>query len=445
MGSDSTTTTTDATTPPSLDIRFAPNDEGWAYVANRFLSPVVIPDGVIATCVGADIAPTAVGTFWLYEGTFDVIRTVAHLRAYGYPAQPDHVLFLHGDCSCCCPAHPADTWPDACTPRGGHATANPRGALNSVSRVQASPRGALNAMAAAATASGAGAVARRSTVAPATGPADFGPRREGTGSIRISVLDTGFANADTQPAAFKQYSALLAGSDLVDAPDNSPKDSMLDSCAGHGTFIAGVITQLATGCSITVKKIVDSGTGAVAESAVSPAIDAVVNVEHPPHYLNLSFGGRSWENDMAALTAAVCAAQLKGVVVVASAGNDSDCRPVYPAALPGVVSVGAIGPNGPASFTNYGPWVRCCAPGVDIISTFFSNFNGGEPATAAGDPDAFTGWARWSGTSFSAPAVVAALAREQAATGCSPQQAVAQLVEAPQLIRLPNLGTVVNI
>jgi subtilisin family serine protease len=131
---------------------------------------------------------------------------------------------------------------------------------------------------------------------------------------------------------------------------------------------------------------------------------------------------------------------------VASAGNDGTCSPQYPAAFSGVVSVGGIGPSGPAPFSNYGPWVRACAPGVDILSTFFTNFNGRATAGASGtDPDLFQGWAIWSGTSFSGPAVVGALAKEMVSVGCTAKEAVERVVDAPSLMRIPDLGTVVNI
>ena len=58
-------------------------------------------------------------------------------------------------------------------------------------------------------------------------------------------------------------------------------------------------------------------------------------------------------------------------VVVASAGNDATSRRTYPAALPGVVGVGALDGNRPAAFSNFGPWVDACAPAVDVVSTFF--------------------------------------------------------------------------
>ena len=131
---------------------------------------------------------------------------------------------------------------------------------------------------------------------------------------------------------------------------------------------------------------------------------------------------------------------------MASAGNDATCRPTYPAALRGVVGVGAIGPYGPAPFTNYGPWVRACAPGVDIVSWFFTEYDGSETAPAGlPDPDRFRSWARWSGTSFAAPMVVAALAREMATYDVSAADAVARVIDGPGLLKLPDLGTVVNI
>ena len=132
--------------------------------------------------------------------------------------------------------------------------------------------------------------------------------------------------------------------------------------------------------------------------------------------------------------------------MVSSAGNDATCRPTFPAALPGVISVGAVGPAGPAPFTNYGPWVRACAPGVDLLSCFFADFDGkGQPGADAVDPDSFHGWAMWSGTSFAAPVVVGALVRVMKEAGCTAREAVARVIDAPALMRIPNLGTVVNV
>jgi hypothetical protein len=80
--------------------------------------------------------------------------------------------------------------------------------------------------------------------------------------------------------------------------------------------------------------------------------------------------------------------------------------------------------------------VRACAPGVDVVSTFFTQWD------AQGD-EKFAGWARWSGTSFAAPAVVGALARAMQ-RGLSGEDAVAVVIDDPSLLRIPGLGTVVN-
>lgn len=97
----------------------------------------------------------------------------------------------------------------------------------------------------------------------------------------------------------------------------------------------------------------------------------------------------------------------------------------------------------PARFTNYGPWVRACAPGSDVVSIFFDGFDGAGPPEQNYDPDRFDGWARWSGTSFAAPAVVATLARA-VGKGTPPHDAVARLIDDKQLDRKPMLGTIVD-
>ena len=136
-----------------------------------------------------------------------------------------------------------------------------------------------------------------------------------------------------------------------------------------------------------------------------------------------------------------------GTVVVAAAGNDGSCRPAWPAALPEVIGVAALDCSGPAAFTNHGPWVDACAPGVGIVSTFL-DFDGVEapiPALDGFDPDCFEGFASWSGTSFSAPIVCAAIAREMTRCGITAAQAADRLLRTPGLLRLPDLGVVVNL
>ncbi|MEA2826359.1 MAG: hypothetical protein QOG43_798 [Actinomycetota bacterium] len=261
----------------------------------------------------------------------------------------------------------------------------------------------------------------------------------------VVVLDTGLPISRTAVFPPAMDGAPISPFDPafdVDGPDLDPQDDLLDEVAGHGTFIAGLVTQVAPGCNVEVHKVLASA-GDTDEELIYQRLETLT-FAHPEHtVLSLSFGGYVPERPLF-MAAAIARIQKQGVVVVAAAGNDGTCQPMFPAALPDVVSVGAIGPDGPAFFTNYGPWVRACAPGVDLLSTFFM-FNGSLRAGAgARDPDNFRGWAIWSGTSFSAPVVAGALARTMIVERCNAQEAVARVIDNPNLLRLPGLGTVVN-
>jgi hypothetical protein len=108
--------------------------------------------------------------------------------------------------------------------------------------------------------------------------------------------------------------------------------------------------------------------------------------------INCSWGGdaeSAYERDI------VRDAFDRGAVVVASAGNDHRPQPHYPAGIEGVLSVAAtqIG-DVAAPFTNYGPWVKVSAPGVQMLSCIV--LSGG-----------LHGYDNWQGTSMSAPLVAA--------------------------------------
>jgi len=214
---------------------------------------------------------------------------------------------------------------------------------------------------------------------------------------------------------------------------------LVDSHTGHGTFIDGVIRQVvpdATVLSIRIMHsdgivyegdllcalglIADRVAAAQADGSTALMIDAV----------SLSLG---YFSDSAADAAYTC--ELRhvidelldmGVLVAAAAGNFTTKRRYYPAAFADdahnakqvpLVSVGALNPNGTsAAFSDGGSWVHGWASGAAIVSTFPVDVNGPldpnvENGTAEGlDPDDYAGgFAAWSGTSFSAPAMAAHL------------------------------------
>lgn len=447
-------------------VALLPSDPDVAYVPQRVLvrgeraaaRVRLLPE--VGEPPGFDHRPPVEGEPWIpFDRVADPLATVELLRADGEEAQLEHVFFAHPCDPCAWGAHPSMRfWPEllgADPLRGNPLRGNPlRGNPLRGNPLRGNPlRGNEALLSSARPASD-----RELPVRGLPG---------GGGRPRITVLDTGLAggtdaaggvDVDGQRPALLRCGAndpeRIAGA--LDLPDaaiapvaagaaKAPSDGWLDPVAGHGTFIVGLIEQIAPGCRVLVRGVIGP-LGDAREVEVSTAIreEAAKDVADRPHILSLSFGGQVL-GQAAVLRGAVAAARAAGIVVVASAGNDGSPLPQYPAAFEHVVAVGAIGPDGPPEWTNYGGWVDACAPGVDLVSAFFNAFSGASPMINTLDPDDFAAWARWSGTSFSAPVVVAALAREMVLGTCTAAVAVDRVIRGPHLLRIPCLGTVVNI
>jgi hypothetical protein len=116
-----------------------------------------------------------------------------------------------------------------------------------------------------------------------------------------------------------------------------------------------------------------------------------------PGVINLSIGGDE-RSPLEELT--VRDAVARGSIVVAASGNDRDRgdRPNFPASLPHVFTVGAVGPSGAVSpFSSTSAGMDVVAPGEDVIAAV-------PGFVAAG------GFAYVDGTSFASPIAAAALA-----------------------------------
>jgi subtilisin family serine protease len=153
---------------------------------------------------------------------------------------------------------------------------------------------------------------------------------------------------------------------------------------GHGTMVAGIVHLVAPQAMImSLKAFQAHGTGYTSDilRAIYHATGSGARV------INMSFGT---PNPSMELQLAVDYATTRGVICVASAGDQGLQTLVYPAALQNVMGVASTTNNGTRSiFSNYGQklvWVG--APGEGIITTY--------PLGA---------YAAASGTSFSAPFV----------------------------------------
>lgn len=206
---------------------------------------------------------------------------------------------------------------------------------------------------------------------------------QGSG-VRIGIIDTGISpHPDLRIRG--RFNA-IAGT-----PDTDEN--------GHGTHVSGTASALNNSFGVvgmapkarlySVKAFDASGSAFVSD--IVEALEWCIS--HNMHVINMSFGIREGSDTV---KEQIERAYRKGIVLVASAGNDGPNTDQidFPARLPQVIAVAAsdIG-NRVASFSNRGKGIAVTAPGVDICSTL--------PGRSYG---------QMSGTSMAAPHVTGAAA-----------------------------------
>jgi subtilisin family serine protease len=267
------------------------------------------------------------------------------------------------------------------------------------------------------------------------------------------TVDDGFVAVDHE-----MQKAIYIGGEIAEAAGDTPRQLIrhpwdtpvtadhligeLDTDTGHGTFIAGIVRQVAPDAQVLAIRVMHSD-GVAYESDVIDALGllaeriALAEEGDPASTvdvvsLSLGFFSESPDDVVTSPLGQVIEELLRlGVTVVAAAGNFATYRRWFPAALAGLpttpgqvplISVGALNPNGSrAQFSDAGRWVTAWATGAVVTSTFPTDINGsrmpelevtGQHARASLDPDDYSaGFAVWSGTSFSAPLLAAHVAR----------------------------------
>ncbi|MBM7690846.1 subtilisin family serine protease [Peribacillus deserti] len=209
-----------------------------------------------------------------------------------------------------------------------------------------------------------------------------------THPVKIAVLDTGIHYDHPDFAAGQ----ILPGYDFVN-DDADPLDY-----AGHGTMVSGVIAAQANNqigiAGVAAKntniKILPVKIGSAKGAEIGTEILGIdYAIKQGADIINISFGS---EEPSQAEYDAISRAVSKGILVVASAGNEGEYKfPVsFPAAYPEVLSVGSTDSKDKLStFSNTGEALDLAAPGENIA---VPTRRGGYDLKAAG-------------TSFSAPIV----------------------------------------
>ncbi len=268
---------------------------------------------------------------------------------------------------------------------------------------------------------------------PSVGPA------AGSG-VSIHVVDTGLL-AD---AAEHPWLAGVTGEEekLLAGPDGTAE---IPPYAGHGTFIAGVARCVAPEATVHVTNVLTLA-GAALETEIVRHLDAALGLG--PDIISLSAGGTS-RGDLPLLGFEIFWERYrkhKGTVLVAAAGNNSGRRPFWPAALPGVVSVGALAADlrSRAFFSDYGPWVDVYAPGERLINAYARGRYSYHEPPRTGERREFWGMALWSGTSFATPVVAGLIAARMSRTGENGRRAADAVLATARAQALPGVGPVVG-
>jgi len=224
--------------------------------------------------------------------------------------------------------------------------------------------------------------------------------------IRVAVIDTGvdYMHPDLG-GGFGPGFKVVGGWDFANN-DADPMDDIF-----HGTHVAGIVAAngqvvgVAPEASILAYKVFASN-GDAFDADIIAALELAADPDGDPltddgaDVINMSLGGPGDENSV--LSLASDAAMQAGIVVVVSAGNDSNLFSLgAPASAASIITVGATDNNKTiASFSSGGPVVglniikpEINAPGVDINSTLLNG-----------------GYGPLSGTSMSSPHVAGAAA-----------------------------------
>jgi len=208
---------------------------------------------------------------------------------------------------------------------------------------------------------------------PPVSTSDFSVPPTPAGAVPIAILDTGL------DPGLGLEGLVLTSLDALN-PDESISDSL-----GHGTQMALIATGVVKpyGVSsdaeshnpiIPIRAFDDNGF--ISNYDIMRSIDFAL--QNGARVMSLSWGSETrsdfLENDLDY-------ASSKGLIIVASAGNEPTGKPVYPAAYRSVIGVGALGPDSkPWERSNYGDFVMLYAPG-------FASF----PVGYKGDPGSYAG------------------------------------------------------
>jgi thermitase len=178
----------------------------------------------------------------------------------------------------------------------------------------------------------------------------------------VGLIDTSVQSLGSQLDPFMLKPISVVGDVTTSSTDITHGTAMAE------TVLRGVSQQNKSGSSGGSKVrilsvVVYDSSGTTTSWNVALGVQAAVN--NGATVLNLSLGGTT---DSAILDNVIQQALAEGIVIFAAAGNQPVNTPTYPAAIPGVNAVTALGSPGQlASYANYGSFVDMALPGTSVV------------------------------------------------------------------------------
>ena len=221
----------------------------------------------------------------------------------------------------------------------------------------------------------------------------------GTEKADVNQETTPILDQETTPILDQETTPILDGGSaiilnqettpILDQETTPILDGKKYPAYGHGTMVSGLIHLVAPKATLlAVRTFAADGT-----STISQIVAGIYwAIDHNADVISMSF---STSQNSPVLQKALNDANSKGIILVASAGNDGSANLVWPAAYSNVIGVGSTNNSDIRSlFSNYGTDATLAAPGEALITTYPSSNLGLQQHYAE----------VW-GTSFSAPLV----------------------------------------
>ena len=215
-------------------------------------------------------------------------------------------------------------------------------------------------------------------------------------NVRIGIIDSGIVDGIANN--------VIQGYNYIDDNADTSDTTM------HGTWVSSIAASSRFGVALNAQFVPLKCFKDGVNTYISHILDAIVDAVdvYDCDVINMSFGIKASNNmatnsDFRLFKEKIDYAASKGVILVASTGNDYDQSIRYPAAFGNVIGVGSVNESGAWSeFSNYNSSVYVVAPGEQVIGPYVSE---GEVSTEY--------IYQLNGTSFAAPHVsgLAAIAK----------------------------------